>query len=66
MHIPIMTDTRIIQICPPQRLRKEIIAIMNDFANRYRVYYDANRKNPILPCLTFPEMLTGTILFWIR
>ena len=46
-----MTDTRIIQICPPQRLRKEIIAIMNDFANRYRVYYDANRKNPHITLL---------------
>ncbi|MCL5404259.1 MAG: 2'-5' RNA ligase family protein [Candidatus Marsarchaeota archaeon] len=46
-----MTDTRIIQICPPQRLRKEIIAIMSDFANRYRVYRDASRKNPHITLL---------------
>lgn len=50
-----MTDTSIIQIRPPQRLRREIIAIMSDFANKYRVYRDVNRKNPHITLLDLSE-----------
>jgi 2'-5' RNA ligase len=46
-----MDDIKVIQIRPPPSLRKEITATINEFANKYKVYRDANSKNPHITLL---------------
>lgn len=46
-----MEDIKVIQIRPPPGLKKKITAIINEFADRYKVYQDANRKNPHITLL---------------
>lgn len=44
-------NIKVIRIHPPPGLKKEIIAILNEFAKRYKVYRDANRKSPHITVL---------------
>ncbi len=46
-----MGDIKVIQIRPPPGLKKEITAIINEFANKYKVYRDVNNKNPHITLL---------------
>ena len=46
-----MDDIKVIQIRLPPGLKNEIAAIINDFANKYKVYRDANSKNPHITIL---------------
>ncbi|MGC8538177.1 MAG: 2'-5' RNA ligase family protein [Candidatus Micrarchaeia archaeon] len=46
-----MDSIKVIEIHPPSGLKKEITAILNEFANKYRVYRDASRKSPHITVL---------------